>query len=109
MISIKHKFAARALLALAIFLLVPMSTVIAQEENPIGGDRGVDIIAGPGNICAVRCKSHHIGVVAVSRGLRTGGRLRFGRCLQLKIQTQDFRFLEFGTKYQSFYSAKASP
>ena len=62
MISIKHKFAARALLALAIFLLVPMSTVIAQEEHPIGGDRGVDIIAGP----------HAVRVVLINSNLSAG-------------------------------------
>ena len=62
MISIKHKFATLALLALAIFLLVPMSTVIAQEENPVGGDRGVDIIAGP----------HAVRVVLINSNLSAG-------------------------------------
>ena len=47
MISIKQIFFAQALLGLTIFLMAPISTVVAQEDKPIRGARGVDVVASP--------------------------------------------------------------
>ena len=62
MISIKQIFFAQALLGLTIFLMAPISTVVAQEDKPIGGDRGVDVVAGP----------HAARVVLINSNLAAG-------------------------------------
>ena len=62
MISIKQSFFVQALLGLSIFLMAPISTVVAQEDKPIGGDRGVDVGAGP----------HAARVVLINSNLAAG-------------------------------------
>ena len=47
---------------MALLLIAPMSYVAAQQEDPIGGDRGVDIIAGP----------HAVRVVMINSNLAAG-------------------------------------
>ena len=62
MISIKQKSFVLGILGFVLLLLSPMSAVVAQEEEPIGGDRGVDVIAGP----------HAVRVVLINSNLAAG-------------------------------------
>ena len=47
---------------MVLLLIAPLSSVAAQQEDPIGGDRGVDIIAGP----------HAVRVVVINSNLAAG-------------------------------------
>ena len=58
MIKIKQKTFVLGILGIALLILSPMSSVMAQEEEPIGGDRGVDVIAGPHNVRVVLINSN---------------------------------------------------
>ena len=60
--SIKFRNIAFAVTVMALLLIAPLSYVAAQQEDPIGGDRGVDIIAGP----------HAVRVVMINSNLAAG-------------------------------------
>ena len=62
MIKIKQKTFVLGILGIVLLILSPMSSVMAQEEEPIGGDRGVDVIAGP----------HSVRVVLINSNLAAG-------------------------------------
>lgn len=59
MISLKLKTFTLALLGFALLLIFPLSAAMAQNEaEPIGGDRGVDVVAGPHNVRVVMINSN---------------------------------------------------
>ena len=62
MTSIKFRNIALAVTVLALLLIGPLSSVAAQQEEPIGGDRGVNVIAGP----------HAVRVVVINSNLAAG-------------------------------------
>ena len=62
MIKIKQKTFVLGILGIVLLILSPMFSVMAQEEEPIGGDRGVDVIAGP----------HSVRVVLINSNLAAG-------------------------------------
>ena len=62
MTSIKFRNIALAVTVLALLLIGPLSSVAAQQEEPIGGDRGVNVIAGP----------HAVRVVLINSNLGAG-------------------------------------
>jgi hypothetical protein len=47
MISIKHKIVVFGALFAALLLFAPLSSVLAQDDDRLGENRGVDVIAGP--------------------------------------------------------------
>jgi len=62
MTSIKFRNIALAVTVLALLLIGPLASVAAQQEEPIGGDRGVNVIAGP----------HAVRVVVINSNLAAG-------------------------------------
>jgi hypothetical protein len=62
MTSIRFRNTALAIIAFGLLLFVPFSSVFAQTEEPIGADRGVNIIAGP----------HAVRVVVINSNLAAG-------------------------------------
>ncbi len=62
MTSINFRNIALAITVMVLLLIAPLSSVAAQQEDPIGGDRGVDIIAGP----------HAVRVVVINSNLAAG-------------------------------------
>ena len=62
MINIKLRNTGLAFFIVALFLISPLSSAVAQQEDPIGGDRGVDVIAGP----------HAVRVVVINSNLAAG-------------------------------------
>ncbi|MCH7737453.1 MAG: hypothetical protein IH872_08630 [Chloroflexi bacterium] len=62
MTSIKLRITSLAVLVLALLLTAPLSSVFAQQEDPVGTHRGVNIIAGP----------HAVRVVMVNSNLAAG-------------------------------------
>jgi hypothetical protein len=62
MTSIRFRNTALAIIAFGLLLFAPFSSVFAQTEEPIGGDRGVNIIAGP----------HAVRVVIINSNLAAG-------------------------------------
>lgn len=62
MTSIKFRNIALAVTVLALLLIGPLSSVAAQQEEPIGRDRGVNVIAGP----------HAVRVVVINSNLAAG-------------------------------------
>jgi len=62
MTSIRFRNTVLAVLVLGLLLFAPFSSVFAQTEEPTGGDRGVDIIAGP----------HAVRVVVINSNLAAG-------------------------------------
>ncbi len=51
-----------AVVAVVLFLFAPLASVAAQQEDPIGEGRGVDIVAGP----------HAVSVVVINSNLAAG-------------------------------------
>ena len=62
MTNIKLRNTGLAFFIIALFLISPLSSAVAQQEDPIGGDRGVDVIAGP----------HAVRVVIINSNLAAG-------------------------------------
>jgi hypothetical protein len=62
MTSIKLRNIALAVALPALLLIAPISSVAAQQEEPIGGDRGVNVVAGP----------HAVRVVIINSNLAAG-------------------------------------
>ena len=62
MTSIKPRDIVLAVLVLALLLIAPLSSVAAQTEDPIGAERGVNVIAGP----------HAVRVVVINSNLGAG-------------------------------------
>ena len=62
MTSIKLRNIGLAVTIMALLLIAPPSSVAAQQEEPIGADRGVDVIAGP----------HAVRVVVINSNLAAG-------------------------------------
>jgi len=62
MTSIKLRNVGLAVTIMALLLIAPLSSVAAQQEEPIGADRGVDVIAGP----------HAVRVVVINSNLAAG-------------------------------------
>lgn len=62
MTSIKLRNIGLAVTIMALLLIAPLSSVAAQQEEPIGADRGVNVIAGP----------HAVRVVVINSNLAAG-------------------------------------
>tara|TARA_B100000678_G_scaffold178475_1_gene148925 strand:+ start:491 stop:1078 length:588 start_codon:yes stop_codon:yes gene_type:complete len=62
MTSIKLRNVGLAVTIMALLLIAPLSSVAAQQEEPIGADRGVNVIAGP----------HAVRVVVINSNLAAG-------------------------------------
>ena len=62
MTSIKLRNGGPAGTIMALLLIAPLSSVAAQQEEPIGADRGVNVIAGP----------HAVRVVVINSNLAAG-------------------------------------
>ena len=62
MTNIKLRNTGLAVFITALLLISPLSSVVAQQDDPIGGDRGVDVIAGP----------HAVRVVVINSNLAAG-------------------------------------
>lgn len=62
MTSIKLRNTALAIAAMALLLIVPFSPAAAQQEELIGADRGVNVVAGP----------HAVRVVVINSNLAAG-------------------------------------
>ena len=62
MTSIKLRNVGLSVTIMALLLIAPLSSVAAQQEEPIGADRGVNVIAGP----------HAVRVVVINSNLAAG-------------------------------------
>ena len=62
MTSIKLRNVGLAVTIMALLLIAPLSSVAGQQEEPIGADRGVNVIAGP----------HAVRVVVINSNLAAG-------------------------------------
>ena len=62
MTSIKPRYIALGLVAVALLLFAPLASVAAQQEDPIGEGRGVDVVAGP----------HAVRVFVINSNLAAG-------------------------------------
>ena len=62
MTSIKLRNVGLAVTIMALLLIAPLSSVAAQQEEPIGADRGMNVIAGP----------HAVRVVVINSNLAAG-------------------------------------
>lgn len=104
MTSINFRNIALAITVMVLLLIAPLSSVAAQQEDPIGGDRGVDIIAGPYAVRVVMINSNlaagFLQLALFITDANTGETVSDARVV-LKANNEDQDYEGWGTAHNS--------